>query len=119
MHLMRASLMCPMCLSHVPHALLAHTSHVPHTSHAPNASHTPHVPHGHRRHSVTQAAPCLSSTAVQPHLLTQSHIFYVKHDIDGSEAKTTVLQFILSDKQILADEAEILFSSLHVHTPVC
>ena len=33
--------------------------------------------------------------------------FYVEHDIDGSEAETSVLQFILSDKRILADEAEI------------
>ena len=33
--------------------------------------------------------------------------FYVEHDIDGSEADTSVLQFILSDKRILAEEAEI------------
>ncbi|KAH7890035.1 P-loop containing nucleoside triphosphate hydrolase protein [Phlebopus sp. FC_14] len=34
--------------------------------------------------------------------------FYVEHDIDGSEADTSVLQFIISDKRILADEAEIV-----------
>lgn len=33
--------------------------------------------------------------------------FYVEHDIDGSDADTSVLQFILSDKRILADEKEI------------
>ncbi|KZS98893.1 hypothetical protein SISNIDRAFT_447719 [Sistotremastrum niveocremeum HHB9708] len=34
--------------------------------------------------------------------------FYVEHDIDGSEEDTSVLQFILSDKRVLADEAEIV-----------
>jgi len=34
--------------------------------------------------------------------------FYVEHDIDGSEEDTSVLQFILTDKRILADEAEII-----------
>jgi len=34
--------------------------------------------------------------------------FYVEHDIDGSEADTSVLQFILSDSRILADEAEVI-----------
>ena len=34
--------------------------------------------------------------------------FYVEHDIDGSEAETSVLQFILSDNRILAAEAEIV-----------
>jgi elongation factor 3 len=34
--------------------------------------------------------------------------FYVEHDIDGSEADTSVLQFILSDKRILAAEAEVI-----------
>ncbi|KAG9318232.1 P-loop containing nucleoside triphosphate hydrolase protein [Chiua virens] len=34
--------------------------------------------------------------------------FYVEHDIDGSEADTSVLQFILSDKRILASEAEVV-----------
>ena len=33
--------------------------------------------------------------------------FYVEHDIDGSEADTSVLQFILSDKRILAAEPEV------------
>lgn len=32
--------------------------------------------------------------------------FYVEHDIDGSEEDTSVLEFILSDKRILASEAE-------------
>ncbi|KAI5117797.1 hypothetical protein M0805_002184 [Coniferiporia weirii] len=32
--------------------------------------------------------------------------FYVEHDIDGSEADTSVLQFILSDKRIQTTEAE-------------
>jgi elongation factor 3 len=32
--------------------------------------------------------------------------FYVEHDIDGSEESTSVLTFILSDKRILASEAE-------------
>jgi len=34
--------------------------------------------------------------------------FYVEHDIDGSEADTSVLQFILTDKRILASEAEVI-----------
>ncbi|KIK15718.1 hypothetical protein PISMIDRAFT_16346 [Pisolithus microcarpus 441] len=34
--------------------------------------------------------------------------FYVEHDIDGSEADTSVLQFIISDKRIQADEAEVV-----------
>ncbi|KAG7453078.1 uncharacterized protein BT62DRAFT_959320 [Guyanagaster necrorhizus] len=34
--------------------------------------------------------------------------FYVEHDIDGSEEDTSVLQFILSDKRILANEAEVI-----------
>ena len=34
--------------------------------------------------------------------------FYVEHDIDGSEADTSVLQFILSDSRINANEAEII-----------
>ncbi|KAG1760411.1 P-loop containing nucleoside triphosphate hydrolase protein [Suillus occidentalis] len=34
--------------------------------------------------------------------------FYVEHDIDGSEADTSVLQFILSDSRILAGEAEVV-----------
>lgn len=34
--------------------------------------------------------------------------FYVEHDIDGSEESTTILDFILSDKRILADKAEIV-----------
>ncbi|KAF5373121.1 hypothetical protein D9758_001486 [Tetrapyrgos nigripes] len=33
--------------------------------------------------------------------------FYVEHDIDGSEADTSVLEFILSDTRVQADEAEI------------
>lgn len=33
--------------------------------------------------------------------------FYVEHDIDGSEESTSVLQFIVDDKRILADETEI------------
>ncbi|KAF8643522.1 hypothetical protein AX16_008991 [Volvariella volvacea WC 439] len=33
--------------------------------------------------------------------------FYVEHDIDGSEEDTSVLQFILNDKRILAGEQEI------------
>ncbi|GJJ12174.1 hypothetical protein Clacol_006415 [Clathrus columnatus] len=33
--------------------------------------------------------------------------FYVEHDIDGSEADTSVVQFILADQRILADEKEI------------
>ena len=34
--------------------------------------------------------------------------FYVEHDIDGSEADTSVLQFILSDSRILATETEVV-----------
>jgi elongation factor 3 len=34
--------------------------------------------------------------------------FYVEHDIDGTEEETSVLQFILSDKRILADETEVI-----------
>ncbi|KAF8823731.1 P-loop containing nucleoside triphosphate hydrolase protein [Lentinula edodes] len=34
--------------------------------------------------------------------------FYVEHDIDGSEEDTSVLTFILSDKRILANEAEVI-----------
>ncbi|KAF8842545.1 polyketide synthetase [Paxillus ammoniavirescens] len=34
--------------------------------------------------------------------------FYVEHDIDGSEEDTSVLQFILSDARVLADEKEII-----------
>jgi len=34
--------------------------------------------------------------------------FYVEHDIDGSEADTSVLQFILSDARILANEQEVI-----------
>jgi len=34
--------------------------------------------------------------------------FYVEHDIDGSEADTSVLDFILSDKRVLADKAEVI-----------
>ncbi|KAH7914089.1 P-loop containing nucleoside triphosphate hydrolase protein [Hygrophoropsis aurantiaca] len=34
--------------------------------------------------------------------------FYVEHDIDGSEEDTSVLQFILTDKRILANEAEVI-----------
>lgn len=33
--------------------------------------------------------------------------FYVEHDIDGSEEDTSVLQFIVTDKRILATEDEI------------
>jgi elongation factor 3 len=33
--------------------------------------------------------------------------FYVEHDIDGSEESISVLQFIVDDKRILADETEI------------
>jgi elongation factor 3 len=33
--------------------------------------------------------------------------FYVEHDIDGSEEEMSVLQFILTDKRILADETEV------------
>jgi elongation factor 3 len=34
--------------------------------------------------------------------------FYVEHDIDGSEEDTSVVQFILTDKRILATEEEIV-----------
>ncbi|KAG8760986.1 translational elongation factor EF-1 alpha [Serendipita sp. 396] len=34
--------------------------------------------------------------------------FYVEHDIDGSEESTTILDFIVSDKRILADKKEII-----------
>jgi elongation factor 3 len=34
--------------------------------------------------------------------------FYVEHDIDGSEADTSVLEFILSDKRINAEKPEII-----------
>lgn len=34
--------------------------------------------------------------------------FYVEHDIDGSEESTTILDFILSDKRILADKQEVI-----------
>ncbi|TFK34884.1 P-loop containing nucleoside triphosphate hydrolase protein [Crucibulum laeve] len=34
--------------------------------------------------------------------------FYVEHDIDGSEEDTSVLQFILTDKRIQANEAEVI-----------
>jgi len=34
--------------------------------------------------------------------------FYVEHDIDGTEEDTSVLQFILSDKRILAGETEVI-----------
>ncbi|KAF8593314.1 hypothetical protein BDV93DRAFT_587001 [Ceratobasidium sp. AG-I] len=34
--------------------------------------------------------------------------FYVEHDIDGSDADTSVLQFILSDKRVLAEEKEVI-----------
>ncbi|KAI0081434.1 hypothetical protein K474DRAFT_1587716 [Panus rudis PR-1116 ss-1] len=34
--------------------------------------------------------------------------FYVEHDIDGSEADTTVLDFIVSDKRIQASREEII-----------
>ncbi|KIK59042.1 hypothetical protein GYMLUDRAFT_44778 [Collybiopsis luxurians FD-317 M1] len=34
--------------------------------------------------------------------------FYVEHDIDGSEEDTSVLSFILSDKRVQANEAEII-----------
>ncbi|KAG9091131.1 translational elongation factor EF-1 alpha [Ceratobasidium sp. 370] len=33
--------------------------------------------------------------------------FYVEHDIDGSDADTSVLQFILQDKRVLCDQKEI------------
>ena len=34
--------------------------------------------------------------------------FYVEHDIDGSEESTSILEFIVSDKRILADKQEII-----------
>ena len=34
--------------------------------------------------------------------------FYVEHDIDGSEEDTSVLQFILTDKRILANKEEVI-----------
>jgi elongation factor 3 len=34
--------------------------------------------------------------------------FYVEHDIDGSEEDTSVLQFILTDKRILATKEEVI-----------
>ncbi|TFK69645.1 hypothetical protein BDN72DRAFT_959424 [Pluteus cervinus] len=34
--------------------------------------------------------------------------FYVEHDIDGSEEETSVLQFILDDKRVLASQEEIV-----------
>jgi len=34
--------------------------------------------------------------------------FYVEHDIDGTEEETSVLQFILTDKRILATETEVI-----------
>lgn len=34
--------------------------------------------------------------------------FYVEHDIDGSEEDTSVLEFILTDKRILASEADVI-----------
>jgi len=34
--------------------------------------------------------------------------FYVEHDIDGSEEETTVLEFILIDKRVEADKAEVI-----------
>ncbi|KAG8720660.1 translational elongation factor EF-1 alpha [Ceratobasidium sp. 395] len=34
--------------------------------------------------------------------------FYVEHDIDGSDADTSVLQFILQDKRVLCDEKEVI-----------
>ena len=34
--------------------------------------------------------------------------FYVEHDIDGSEAETSVLDFILSDARVLADKPEVI-----------
>ena len=36
------------------------------------------------------------------------HIFYAEHDIDGSEEDTSVLQFVLNDKRILAGEEEVI-----------
>lgn len=40
--------------------------------------------------------------------------FYVEHDIDGSEAETSVSQFILSDKRIQAGEAEVISTLISV-----
>lgn len=34
--------------------------------------------------------------------------FYVEHDIDGSEESTSILDFIISDKRILADKEEVV-----------
>lgn len=34
--------------------------------------------------------------------------FYVEHDIDGSEAETSILTFIVSDDRVLASEAEVI-----------
>ncbi|KAJ7118939.1 P-loop containing nucleoside triphosphate hydrolase protein [Mycena epipterygia] len=34
--------------------------------------------------------------------------FYVEHDIDGSEEETSVLQFILTDKRILATKEDVI-----------
>ncbi|KAG8717324.1 translational elongation factor EF-1 alpha [Ceratobasidium sp. 394] len=34
--------------------------------------------------------------------------FYVKHDIDGSDADTSVLQFILQDKRVPRDQKEVI-----------
>jgi len=34
--------------------------------------------------------------------------FYVEHDIDGTEEETSVLEFILSDKRILAGKTEVI-----------
>ena len=34
--------------------------------------------------------------------------FYVEHDIDGTEEETSVLEFILRDKRIQADEPEVI-----------
>ncbi|KAG9125550.1 translational elongation factor EF-1 alpha [Ceratobasidium sp. 392] len=34
--------------------------------------------------------------------------FYVEHDIDGSDADTSVLQFILQDKRVLCDQKEVI-----------
>ena len=38
----------------------------------------------------------------------QVRTFYVEHDIDGSEAETSVLDFITSDSRVLADKAEVI-----------
>ena len=40
--------------------------------------------------------------------LDEVRTFYVEHDIDRSEEDTSVLEFILSDKHILAEKAEIV-----------